>query len=95
MPIAPISVASVPKIISKAPKGEKKKLVKKHPIASAGIASGKMSGSKHKISDTRNCIGPKAIALKATDRAKYKAEIIPALATKVRDFFKIHLGFFY
>lgn len=81
VPTAPISVASVPRTISNTPNGEKKKLVKKQPIVSPAIASGKMSGSKTKISDMRNCIGPNDIAESATDRAKYKAAIIPALAT--------------
>ena len=81
VPTAPMSVASVPRTISNTPNGEKKKLVKKQPIVSPGIASGKMRGSKTKISDMRNCIGPNDIADSATDRAKYKAAIIPALAT--------------
>ena len=81
VPTAPMSVASVPRTISNTPNGEKKKLVKKQPIVSPGIASGKMRGSKTKISDMRNCIGPNDIADNATDRAKYKAAIIPALAT--------------
>ena len=80
VPIAPMSVASVPRTMSNTPKGEKKKFVKKQPIASPGIASGKMRGSNTSISDTRNCTGPNAIALNATDRAKYKAAITAALA---------------
>ncbi len=81
VPTAPMRVASVPSTISNIPNGEKKKLVKKQPIVSPGIASGNMRGSKTKISDIRNCIGPNDIAESATDRAKYKAAIIPALAT--------------
>ena len=57
-----------------------KKFVKKQPIASPGIASGKISGSNTRISDMRNCTGPNAIALNATDKAKYKAAMTAALA---------------
>ena len=80
VPTAPMSVASVPRTISYTPNGEKKKLVKKQPIVSPGIASGKIIGSRTRISDMRNCTGPKDIALNATERAKYKAAIIAALA---------------
>ena len=80
VPIAPMSVASVPRTMSNTPKGEKKKFVKKQPIVSPGIASGKIIGSRTRISDIRNCTGPKDIALNATERAKYKAAIIAALA---------------
>lgn len=81
VPIAPMSVARVPSTISNTPNGEKKKFVKKQPIVSPATASGNMRGSKTRISDMRNCIGPNDIALNATDKAKYNAAIIPALAT--------------
>ncbi len=95
VPIAPSKVASVPNSISNIPNGEKKKFVKKHPTDRPTMASGNIIGSSASISEMRNCIGPNAIALNAVDRAKYNAAITADLAIKSRDFFKIHLGFFY